>query len=225
MAITLKQVKLGCEAYWANESRDAMYRVAVRLVEEWRDNPADVADAIGVILLTWNQAAYRYGTIDFELIERFIIQQRHILDSFENRSIRSFNMKDDGKTILALFDKTLDALVISGAERRSPVGASKALHILAPNFFPLWDGKIAKGTGYRWYRSDQASKKYIEFMDMVKNTVGRLDRKYATGPKVKGLPVAKDLAGALSKLGGRKKTILKFLDEYYYAKYTGRWVS
>jgi hypothetical protein len=36
------------------------------------------------------------------------------------------------------------------------------------------------------------------------------------------LPPAADLAGALSLHGGRPKSLLKFLDEYYYARATPR---
>ena len=32
------------------------------------------------------------------------------------------------------------------------------------------------------------------------------------------------LTGILSQLAGHPKTVLKFLDEYFYAKYTRRWV-
>lgn len=45
------------------EKRDAMYKVATFLVSHFWGNPSDMADGLGVLLLTWNQAFYRYGMI------------------------------------------------------------------------------------------------------------------------------------------------------------------
>ena len=54
--ISLRAFTKGCEAYWKYEPRDAMYRIAARLVKDSWGNAGDTADGLGVILLTWNQA-------------------------------------------------------------------------------------------------------------------------------------------------------------------------
>ena len=41
--LTLDELKKGCAAYWKNEPRDAMYRIAIQLVEAGWGNPATVA--------------------------------------------------------------------------------------------------------------------------------------------------------------------------------------
>lgn len=222
---TVAKLRAGCEAYWEHESRDAMYRVAIRLVDLWRGNAADIADALGVILLTWNQASYRYGHFDFAALERFLLGESSALEHFRQRSIHSFSRENDEEAILKLFDRMLDALVCTSNNKRSPVATAKALHVLAPHFFPIWDGKIADGLGFKWSRSDQAGNKYIEFMQNVKDAVIALERDYEAGHDVGGLPEASDLAGALSILARKNKTILKYVDEYYYAKYTGNWID
>src|ERR1051325_5999064 len=51
------------------------------------------------------------------------------------------------QTIGWVIAEFLDALRICEGKKKgvgSPVGVAKALHLLAPGFFPLWDEKIAK---------------------------------------------------------------------------------
>jgi hypothetical protein len=77
-----------------------------------------------------------------------------------------------------------------------PVGASKGLHLLAPQFFPLWDQAIASRYGCPLYpyRRDL---KYIEFMGLAKTHI--------------------------RSFGGRKAVEanpLKVWDEFNYCRYT-----
>jgi hypothetical protein len=69
-----------------------------------------------------------------------------------------------------------------------PIGAGKALHVVAANFFPLWDDKIAKSYGVT---KDDAG--YFRFMNLVKE-------------QVKNLPIDFD----------PDVSIVKVLDEYNY---------
>ena len=80
-AITLVELERGCAAFWKDESRDAMYRIACKLVKEGWGNPADVADGLGVVLLTWNEAAYRYGSFDFHELEGFVRRNQAVLNN------------------------------------------------------------------------------------------------------------------------------------------------
>lgn len=60
-----RKVQAGSEAFRAYERRDAMYKVATFLVEHHWGKPGEMANALGVVLLTWNNAFYRYGSFDF----------------------------------------------------------------------------------------------------------------------------------------------------------------
>ena len=84
----------------------------------------------------------------------------------------------------------------NGEERKSQVSAAKILQVLAPNFFPLWDNKIAKE--YRCSYENNPEEKYLEFCYLNKEIVSGLERK-------------------IKKPG---KTILKIIDEYNYSKFT-----
>ena len=44
----------GYQAFQTREPRDAMYRIATFLVEHFWGQPRDMADGLGVLLLTWN---------------------------------------------------------------------------------------------------------------------------------------------------------------------------
>jgi len=83
----------------------------------------------------------------------------------------------------------------------SPVAVAKALHLLAPRFFPLWDLKIANAYGCR-YSADPASI-YLRFLI-----------------KIRGL------ARAMGNvhIEGTSKTVVKLIDEYNYARFTKGWI-
>lgn len=225
IGITLGELEKGCASFSENESRDAMYKIACKLVTEGWNKPADVADGLGVVLLTWNQAAYRYGSFDFDELEDFLKKNEVVLNSFRKRNIRSFRPNTDEVAVKTLFEGALDALAFTEARRKTPVGAAKALHILAPSFFPLWDQEIAKECGYYWYSSERASAKYVAFMGYAQATIAALEEQFDGGGRPSGLPPARSLAASLSKRAGRSKTMLKFLDEYLYSKYTQGWIK
>jgi len=272
----------GCEEFEKNEKRDAMYKVATFLVSHFWGKPSDMADGLGVLLLTWNQAFYRYGIFNFDKLEKCITENFQKFENFRNRDISSLSNSDDG--IKDLFAKFLEALQIDtirfsnknkkrdtkkdleiflrkigieyddsdnletlynfikndqkiknavrfiskeesnykkdyieikisklesrerktleslGLIRRSPVSVTKTLHLLAPNFFPLWDDKIARA--YGCYYNKNPAEKYISFCKITKSIAD----------KVKDYIVWSD------------KTLTKLIDEYNYSKYTQRWI-
>lgn len=101
----------GCEEFEKYEKRDAMYKVATFLVAHFWRKPADMANGLGVLLLTWNQAFYRYGIFDFDKLEECIIDNLQKIESFRNRDILSLSNSEE-KDIKDLFAKFLEALQI-----------------------------------------------------------------------------------------------------------------
>jgi hypothetical protein len=161
-----------------------------------------MADALGVLLLVWNNAFYRYGLFDYAALENVLRANLEDLNRFRARDIESFNGEDE-ITITVLFAAFLDGLAIAEGKSkgsRSPVSVSKALHLLAPTFFPLWDDKIAKG--YQCHYSCNPSGQFIKFMGISKGMAASLRGKVDT----------------------RETTLLKVIDEYNYAKYTKGWI-
>ncbi len=202
-----KEFLEGVSEFYKHEKRDPMYKVATRLVKDYWGKWDEVADGLGVLLLTWNQALYRYGIFDFDKLEEFLKKWQNEINQFRERKIDTLNKDDEGK-IKVLFDKLLTALTSVGKDnkfRKSPVAVAKALHILAPNFFPLWDDAIADAYGCYWADSNKALEKYIDFCWENKALV----------EYVKGQNIPKD----------ENKSYLKLIDEYNYAKFTYKWIK
>lgn len=280
-----EKFRRGIEEYEKREKRDAMYKVATFLVSHFWSKPSDIADGLGVLLLTWNQAFYRYGIFDFDKLEECITDNLQKIENFRKREITSLSNFDEND-IKDLFAGFLEALQIDvmrfsnknkrkytksdlekilkelgiefdgtenlkalynsiksskmgdavefsnedkiGAKKeyveirisnlgdkereklysldkwmkiikRSPVSAVKVLHLLAPNFFPLWDDRIARA--YECYYDVNPAEKYILFCKLTKTMADRV-RHYS------------------DRLD---KTLLKLIDEYNYS-YTQRWI-
>jgi hypothetical protein len=198
------EFQAGWQAFQLHEKRDAMYSVATFLIAHFWGRPHESADGLGVLLLTWNQAFYRYGLFDFDRLEDCIRVNQESLAQFRMRNIVSYSGVDD-PAIRTLFNQFLIALQIcegSSIGKRSPVSASKALHLLAPRFFPLWDGKIARA--YNCYYDEFPDDKYVMFTKKMQVMAAKL------APSVRTPETG--------------KTLLKLIDEYNYAKYTKGWI-
>lgn len=194
---TIEDLKDAREEFEENEPRDLFYRAATELVSRaFRgDSSLSIAEALAVLLQTWNQSFYRYRPFDsqhFSDIERLIRRHRQTLTAFKRRSIRSLRDKDENK----VNDLFRDFEIILG-----PVGASKSLHLLVPRFFPLWDRAIAKAYGLALQKRGKNAKRYYLFMKITKEQCKYIGKE---------------------KLG--KRNPLKALDEYNYCKFTREWI-
>jgi len=79
---TIQEIEAAREAFESNEPRDLFYRVATELVDlAIRGKTSlSVAEALAVLLQTWNQAYYRYRSFDsehFADIERLTASANH----------------------------------------------------------------------------------------------------------------------------------------------------
>lgn len=142
------------------------------------------------------------GFFNFDKLERCIADNFQKIENFRNRDISTLSSSDEDE-IRHLFSQFLEALQIDSGKmqgRKSPVAVAKTLHLLAPNFFPLWDDKIARA--YKCYYNESPVEKYILFCKITKSIA----------VKVKDYIVRSD------------KTITKLIDEYNYSKYTQGWI-
>lgn len=192
----------GLEAWKTDDPRDAMYRVSERLLTmDWGD-PGRMADDVGVLLLTWNQAFYRYGGFDYSRIQETISRYASTLEAFRYRSLSTLKSEDDA-IIEPLFDEFVAATQIAYGKakgKRSPVAAAKALHLLCPSFFPLWDQYIAAAYGCDY--STDPGKTYVRFCQMMKTVMDH----------VGGFDPPIDLSDG--------RTLIKRIDEYNYGRFT-----
>ena len=203
--ITLSELEAECRAFEDWEPRDSMYRVSTFLVHEWWGNPAKLVDALSVLLLIWNGAFYRYGSFNEDALESCLRQNEEKLNAFRDREISAFSATDEADTerLFLLLSQALKRTV-DGVE--SPVSVGKALHLLAPNFFPLWDQYIAPAHGCP-YMGELPSVAYIVFTRKIRAITVQLKAELAS-----------DGDGRKDWLS--RKTLLKRIDEYNYMKYT-----
>jgi hypothetical protein len=194
----------GCAVFQKQEPRDTFYKVATWLISDYWSRPEKIAAGLSILLMTWNQAFYRYGWLDEDKLEKFVKTNKQLLNDFRKRNLLSFSEKDI-KAVKQLFNGLLEATKLSSGKqkgRRSPVSVAKTLHLLAPDFFPIWDVRIARAYNSLWINSDQAAEKYIKFCWINKELIEKMK------PCVRN----------------KKNGLLKLIDEYNYAKYTKKWI-
>ena len=88
----------------------------------------------------WNASFYRprpalVRTLAADL-DRLITDNRAQIEACRTRSVASYDPNVDAPAIEGLYRDFV--------ARLWPVGSAKALHVLAPGFFPLWDDAIAQ---------------------------------------------------------------------------------
>lgn len=296
---TLKEFKKGIEEWNKREQRGPIYKVTRYLVTRLWGEPADMAEALDVLLSIWNQAFYRYGPLNLDILERCIADNMGRLEHFKERNISSLSAQDKEK-IRDLFEEFLRALQIdylkftdenkkrdtledfikvleslgvpyergslrlvydsikdspelgsalgyidkrssdskknyitvtvselsaeqeetfrtSGLLKRSPVSVSKALHSLAPSFFPLWEDEIAKEYSCKY--GNEPVKAYLSFSRKMKEIAERLE-----GQNAKDEIDERCLKIKFKSSFSEEKSMLKLIDEFNYSKYTKQWV-
>ncbi len=151
-----------------------------------------VATAIGTLLKSWNNNYYRFhpdkkARLEADL-EQLVTEHFSMFLGVRDRSITSITGADRAFVLrlFAEFEATL-----------RPVGTAKALNLIAPSFFPLWDDSISFHYGVVLSGSG-----YLLFMLISKYQVQGLD-----GALPEGLAP------------------LKAIDEFNYSKYTKGWVK
>jgi hypothetical protein len=179
------------------EARDLFYRAATDLVGRALDDPSSpltLGEAVSVLLFTWNSAFYRYHPPTVDLVDRIedlVRSRRPELDRWRQAELQPAEIPGETAEILATF--TAFEMLLG------PVGAAKALHLLAPGFFPIWDRKIA--TAYRCGlgKAGTNGDRYVRFMSHAAEQCQRL-RAGHRGPA----------------------DLVKALDEWNYVTYTRR---
>ena len=180
------------------ESRDLFYRVATELVRLALNGQTkiSVSEALGTLLQTWNSSFYRFhGKFDethFRTLENVLEERSEKWRRWRDRSIES--IREDEKDDISEAFTALEMII-------GPVGAAKALHLLSPDFFPLWDRTIASRYGVALKSRGKNDVQYLRFVEITKQQVV-----------------------GLGNIKLRSQGILKLIDEYNYSVYTKGWL-
>lgn len=192
------------QEFLRREPRDLFYRAASYLLhvagsKARGEAPFSRAEAVALLLFVWNQAVYwrdplRRGR-DLEALEDLLHRHRPLLEGLRSRDIASLR-DEDRDVVEGLFREFAAAL--------GPVGAAKALHLLAPDLFPLWDTSIAKAYGFGLpHAPEKDARRYWGFMRCMAALCRQVRDRYGDR-----LP---DFA---------RDHLLKALDEWNYTRFT-----
>jgi hypothetical protein len=184
--------------FGTREPRDVFYRAATDLVKLALADQASISlsEALAVLLQTWNRAFYQYRKPDmakhFEELDAVLGSDSEWLKAARARSIDSFQDEDEAEVIRVFQD--FEAVL-------GPVGAAKALHLLAPRFAPLWDRAITIAYGLELGAMGTNGSRYVRFMRIVKEQSDHLGGHEGVG-----------------------RNVLKALDEYNYCHFSRGWI-
>jgi hypothetical protein len=156
----------------------------VRLLNRWACRLS--SDRAPVVLETWLRA----HAGDLEEVERLTI-----LDA---------RVRDDAPVLGALHDDLIASMRAGGVHSMGDAAASKALHLLQPRLFVMWDKELRRS----------APEGYGAYLLQMHSFARRLAEEAP----------ADDVEGYLKeRLGyGTRKTLAKYLDEYNWFEAVGR---
>ncbi len=176
-----EEFKNGISAYRKKYKRDAAYRItSIWIKKHWNKSKEEVADALIIFLQIWHQSFFRYRTLSylnnfFNDLVKFLETNWEQMEGFRKRTLCSLKDTEE-EGIKKLFEDLLEIFKKEDG-KKSPVGVAKTLHLLAPNFFPLWDNEIARKIYYcHWWSSNKGPAKYWEFCKII-HTVSQLLKK------------------------------------------------
>jgi hypothetical protein len=218
--MTREELLKGCSAYHAHELRDSVYVVARHWIEQFWDSTDDIVDGLIVLLLSWNANFYRFSPANFSLLPQAIEKSRPLLERLRKKTIIDFLPDNDQEQITEMFDFFM--VGTRTQKGHSPVGAAKALHLLVPDSFPIWDERIAKHYSCYWYHAGSASEKYLKFMAIAKSDLDRLLN--SLSPSGDSREAGFELFCRPCPVASKWRSPLKIIDEYNYAKYTKGWI-
>jgi hypothetical protein len=182
---TVAQLRHAHAVYERREDRAYAYRASRCLLEHGAGTPAE---AVRLLLRLWNQ---RVG-FDARELDDVLRNTARARAGLGGALIESLTDRDSGRaeTIFARFAQVL-----------GPVGAAKALGLLHPTIFVMWDSEIARRyCGSMWRRDVAAT--YGRFMSITATQ-------------------------ARSCRGGRERfadQLLKAIDERNYCSLTQHWI-
>lgn len=188
------ELDLAHDVYLAREPRDLFYRVALQLLESAHAGEGEVspAEALAVLLTVWNVQYYRMRPAEkLSLVadlETLLEHHRSELDTYRHRTVDSLGAAER-EGVEGLFESFREVL--------GPVGAAKALHLLAPGFFALWDQAIRSAYGVASNDPARHADCYSRFMEITRQQAAACGGEAALG-----------------------RNPVKALDEYNYCRFT-----
>ncbi|ADB58812.1 DUF6308 family protein [Archaeoglobus profundus] len=153
---------------------EAMKNVKLRDIQE-----KDIKGPIRVFLINWGMMGIVLNRKDRKNWERKLLQVLREekfcdkLERFRNLNLENANIDELKKEITDCYQEVRDIV--------GPTSASKVLHLICPNFFPLWDANIRKLVSQECKELgkgsiDDRAEGYYRFMKEVKDFLERYEK-------------------------------------------------
>jgi len=188
---------------WIWQKEDKSYQNAIQRREVWENfnsiTEEQVKDVILKFLNAW-KCRIPYNRAP-ELLKACKKTSKYF-DKLKSKNILTINLKKHAQDIENVFN------ILSSVRNIKGTAISKIMHMTNPKLFPMYDDKISAEYGV-----SQNAKGYLRFMGLMRQEALQLAKNYCKETHIKKL-------SAEIKIGERKATWTKFLDEYNYGKYT-----
>jgi hypothetical protein len=192
LRITLSELERQCQAYERDQGGyDHYYAPSCNLVsfgiqhQRWDC----ICGGTSLLVYAWNAPFYR-SPFDYASLEASLRRHWPLLMAFRARHLSPLNDTDQLEIEL-IFDALTS--VLSSGRARAQVSAAKALHVIAPNFFPMWDNSIAYNE-YNCPYDEMPGLAYVVFCVRIQERVASLQADWgslAAGDWLKQKPLLK----------------------------------
>lgn len=213
----------GCREFHKIDPRDIAYIVSNEFVLKKPNNPYYILAGMKVLIITWN-------TVYFQRLKKEIKEKLEddILSSYDESKDMINDLKDKKLETLDLNDyKIADKIkncfrIFSNKKSIGVTGAAKALHLINPRVFMMWDNKIKSRyhtvhLSYR-KRKEPIEECYLEFMKTSQEIVGSVLKKRSDEELWENH--LSFLDKNFVKEFSFKETVPKMLDECNFVKFT-----
>jgi hypothetical protein len=213
----------GCRKFHEIEPRDIAYIVPNEFVLKNPNNPYYILAGIKIIIITWNAVRFQRlnkelkGKLESEILSSYE-ESKDMLDKIKNERLETLNLNDNN--VAEIIKNCFK--VFSEKKSIGITGAAKALHLINPKVFMMWDDKIKKAyhtihPSYR-KRKEPIEECYLEFMkisqEIAKNVLEKVNYEELWKNHLSFLD--KNFVDAFSF----RETITKMIDECNFVKFT-----
>ena len=185
------------------EIRDIFYPIAQERLCKAR-TLEEKTKALLILLLSWNQTYYRFHPFTlrhFFALKNNLHKTKGYFFKLETKNINNINLDAENRKLIRG--------IYSRFRFLGPTGASKAIHLLNPNLFVMWDDGIRKR--YKIYKNNATN--YIRFLKTMKCLSNKVVHSYC---QEFGCSENKALVEISKKADNR--TLAKLIDEYNYVR-------
>ncbi|MFB3888314.1 MAG: hypothetical protein ACE14S_02415 [Candidatus Bathyarchaeia archaeon] len=162
----------------------------------------EMSSMLRLFLLKWGRMGRVVGTLGCERIASKLREMAPRLSEFRHLTIATSDLDRFSRTASDVYEDLLNTEWKSKkgrTKRVGPTATSKVLHIVAPDFFVMWDRSIRRYYGFR-----DDGREYVRFLTIMKCWLEKLQ------------PVIAELSAT------HQRSPAKLIDEYNWLKCRGK---